>query len=136
MKTGVKRLTAALMTAALSACAQMASRPDPKEIPLPPIHASMKPMPGPDALPTRTALPDPLVLNNGQSVGTEKQWLKRREEIRTTLEYYAVGQAPPPPGNVKGHVVSEQKLAEGKVNYRLVHLTFGPQESLSLDIGI
>jgi hypothetical protein len=136
MKTGVRRLTAALMSAALSACAQLPSRPDPHEIPLPPIHTSMKPMPGPDALPTRTALPDPLVLNDGQSVRTEKQWLKRREEIRTTLEYYAVGQAPPPPGNVKGHVVSEQKLAEGKVNYRLVHLSFGPQESLGLDIGI
>jgi hypothetical protein len=47
----------------------------------------MKPMPGPDALPTRTALPDSLVLNDGQSVRTEKQWLKRREEIRTTLDY-------------------------------------------------
>jgi hypothetical protein len=93
-------------------------------------------MPGPDALPIRTALPEPLFLNNGQSVRTEKQWLKRREEIRTTLEYYAVGQAPPPPGNVTGHVVSEQKLDDGKVNYRLVHLNFGPQESLSLDIGI
>jgi Abhydrolase family len=136
MKTGVRLLTAALMIATLSACAQLPSRPDPNEIPLPPIHTSMRPMPGPDALPIRTALPEPLFLNNGQSVRTEKQWLKRREEIRTTLEYYAVGQAPPPPGNVTGHVVSEQKLDDGKVNYRLVHLNFGPQESLSLDIGI
>ncbi len=44
-----------------------------------------------------------------------------------TLEYYAVGQAPPPPGNVKGVEVSSQMLMDGKVKYRLVHLTFGPQ---------
>ena len=113
-----------------------AAQPDAKEIPLPVIHTSMKPLPGVDQLPARTAMPDPLVLNDGQRVRTDKQWQQRRDEIRHTLEYYAVGQAPPPPGNVKGHEVSSQLLADGKVKYRLVHLTFGPQESLSLDIGI
>jgi hypothetical protein len=96
----------------------------------------MKPMPGVDKLPDHAAMPDPLVMNNGQPVRTAKQWQQRREEMKRILEYYAVGQAPPPPGNVKGHEVSSQLLADGKVRYRLVHLTFGPQESLSLDIGI
>ena len=111
-------------------------RPNPDEIPLPVIHTSMKPMPGVDQLPSHPGMPDVLVMNNGQPVKTLKQWQQRREEMKRTLEYYAVGQAPPPPGNVKGQEVNSQLLADGKVRYRLVHLTFGPKESLSLDIGI
>src|SRR6185437_5780690 len=49
---------------------------------------------------------------------------------------YAVGEAPPPPGNVKGIVVHEETVLDGKYKYRQVHLTFGPNQSLSLDIGI
>ena len=56
--------------------------------------------------------------------------------MKKTLEWYAVGQAPPPPGNVKGKEVQLGDAAEWQVKYRLVHLTFGPNSSLSLDIGI
>jgi hypothetical protein len=110
--------------------------PDPKEIPVPPIRTSMPAMPGVDKLPNRPEMPDPLTMNNGQKVTTAAQWKKRRQEMRQILEYYAVGQAPPPPGNVKGHEISSQMVMNQKVRYRLVHLTFGPKESLSLDIGI
>jgi hypothetical protein len=75
-------------------------------------------------------------MNDGTKVTTPAQWSQRREEMRRILEYYAVGQAPPPPGNVKGKEVSSQLLLNGTVKYRLVHLTFGPEEKLSLDIGI
>jgi hypothetical protein len=111
-------------------------RPDPREIPVPPIKTSMPDMPGVDQLPIRPAMPDVMTLNNGRKVKTLKQWDERRAEMKRTLEYYAVGLAPPPPGNVKGVEVSSQMLMDGKVKYRLVHLTFGPNESLSLDIGI
>ncbi len=112
------------------------SRPDPREIPVPAIKTSMPAMPGVDKLPDHPAMPDVLTMNNGKKVATAADWKKRREEMRQILEYYAVGQAPPPPGNVKGTVVSSQMVMNGKVQYRLVHLTFGPKESLSLDIGI
>jgi len=115
---------------------EIPSRPDPKEIPLPVIPTSMKAMPGVDQLPDHPGMPDALIMNNGHRVQTAKQWQQRREELKQTLEYYAVGQAPPPPGNVKGKEISSQLLADGKVRYRLVHLTFGPNESLSMDIGI
>jgi len=111
-------------------------RPDPKEISIPPIKTSMPDMPGVDRLPTRPAMPDVMTLDNGRRVKTLKQWDERRAEMKRTLEYYAVGLAPPPPGNVKGVEVSSQMLMGGKVKYRLVHLTFGPNESLNLDIGI
>lgn len=112
------------------------SRPDPREIPVPPIRTSMRPRPGVENLPSRPAMPGVLTMNNGKKVSTAAQWKRRREEMKRILEYYAVGQAPPAPGNVKGREVSSQMLMDGKVKYRLVHLTFGPRESLSLDIGI
>jgi len=119
-----------------NAAASIQSRPDPNEIPLPAIKTSMTPMPGVDQLPNRPEMPDVMTLNSGQKVKTAKQWTLRREAMKRTLEWYAVGQAPPPPGNVKGKEISSELLMDGKVKYRLVHLTFGPKESLSLDIGI
>jgi hypothetical protein len=119
-----------------AAKAAILPRPDAKEIPLPVIKTSQKPMPGVDQLPNRPEMPDVMTLNNGQKVKTQKQWEQRREEMKKTLEWYAVGQAPPPPGNVKGKEISSEMLLDGKVRYRLVHLTFGPNDSLGLDIGI
>jgi hypothetical protein len=110
--------------------------PDPKEIPLPVIKTDMKPMPGVDQLPNRPEMPDVMTLNNGQKVKTVKQWDQRREEMFKTLDWYALGEAPPPPGNVKGTEVHSELVLNGKYKYRLVHLTFGPNSSLSLDIGI
>jgi hypothetical protein len=119
-----------------TARAPIADRPDPKEIPLPPIKTSMPDMPTVDQLPNRPAMPDVMTLENGKPVKTLKQWDERREQMSRILEYYAVGLAPPSPGNVIGTEVNSQILMDGKVKYRLVHLTFGPNESLSLDIGI
>ncbi|MDX1981746.1 MAG: hypothetical protein SFV51_15865, partial [Bryobacteraceae bacterium] len=65
-----------------------------------------------------------------------QQWRKRREEIKRILSYYAVGQMPPPPGNVKGVTLKSELVAAGRVRYRLIHLTFGPQRKLGLHIGI
>jgi hypothetical protein len=112
--------------------------PDPHEIPVPEIKTNpdLPTFPGPDALPDRKEMPDFMIMNDGTRVTTPEQWKKRREEMKTMLEYYVTGRAPPPPGNVKGHEVSSELLADGKVKYRLVHLTFGPEEKLSLDIGI
>jgi hypothetical protein len=119
-----------------AAKAPILPRPDPKETPLPVIKTDMKPMPGVDQLPDRPEMPDVMTLNNGQKVKTVKQWDQRRVEMMRTLDWYAVGEPPPPPGNVKGTEVHSELVLNGKYKYRLVHLTFGPNSSLSLDIGI
>jgi hypothetical protein len=110
--------------------------PDPREIPVPPIATALGTLPGVGELPTRAAMPDVMVKNDGTRVTTPEQWQARRKEMRRILEAYAVGLAPPPPGNVKGHEVASQSVLGGKVKYRLVHLRFGPEEKLGLDIGI
>jgi hypothetical protein len=93
-------------------------------------------LPGVDELPVRKEMPDILTMNDGTKVTTLEQWKERRKEIRNTLEYYATGQVPPPPGNLKGQEVLSETIADGKIKYHLVHLTFGPEEKLSLNIGI
>jgi uncharacterized protein (TIGR03435 family) len=110
--------------------------PDPREIPIPKIRGPLGEMPGVDKLPVRKEMPDVMVMNDGTRVTTPAQWAKRREEIKRTLAYYAVGQMPPAPGNVKGQVLSSEVVLDGSVRYRLVHLTFGPDRKLFLNIGI
>src|ERR1041385_7248246 len=110
--------------------------PDPREIPVPPIKTAMKPMPRVKDLPVRNEMPDVLTMNDGAKVTTQKQWKKRRDEMKRILEYYAVGQMPPPPGNVKGEEIQSQLVLDGTVKYRLVRLTFGPKRKLELNIGI
>lgn len=109
---------------------------DPCEIPIPPINTPIGKLPGVDELPVRKEMPDVLTMNNGTRVTTLEQWKQRREEIKRILEYYAIGQMPPAPSNVKGVEAGSRTVSEGKVKYRLIHLTFGPEEKLSLDIGI
>lgn len=125
-----------LTRSALAQGVDLSNGPDPREIPVPEIVTSLGKMPGVKELPVRKEMPDVLTMNDGTKVTTPEHWKKRREEMRRILEYYAVGIAPPPPGNVKGTEVSSQLLSDGKIKYRLIHLTFGPQSSLSLDIGI
>ncbi len=112
------------------------SGPDPREIPVPRIKTPMGTLPGVNQLPRRDEMPGVMVMNDGTKVTTRRQWEKRRDEMKRILEYYAVGRMPPPPGNVKGKEVKSETVLEGMVQYRLVHLTFGPAEKLSLDIGI
>jgi len=129
----------ATMTTVVTARAQSSNSvagPDPKEIPVPPIKTAMQPLPGANELPVRAEMPDVLTMNDGTRVTTPKQWPKRREEMKRILEYYAVGLMPPPPGNVRGQEIKSEPVLDGKVKYRLVHLTFGPKRKLELNIGI
>ncbi|HEY1661146.1 MAG TPA: hypothetical protein VGI03_01895 [Verrucomicrobiae bacterium] len=87
-------------------------------------------------LPVRAAMPNPLILDNGQTITTARQWEKHREEMKSIIEYYAVGHAPLPPGNVKGDDLEFRMLANGAVIYRRVHLAFGPGEKLGLNISV
>src|ERR1700730_947465 len=133
------KLLACLLLVLAAARAQDAaapSRPDPREIPIPRIETKMGTLPGVGALPVRKDLPDVMVLSDGTKVTSQAQWQKRREEMKRILAYYAIGQMPPPPGNVKGVETKIETVLDGSVKYRLVHLTFGPAEKLSLDIGI
>jgi hypothetical protein len=89
-----------------------------REIPVPRIRTSLGELPGPKALPLRVGMPEVLVMNDGRRVTSPEMWARRREEMRQTLSYYAVGLMPPPPGNVTSEVEKEDRLLEGKVRLR------------------
>ncbi|MGJ5819330.1 glucuronyl esterase domain-containing protein [Paludibaculum fermentans] len=127
---------ALLLPAAIGQQASPPNGPDPREIAIPAINAPIAKLPGVAELPVRTDMPPVLLTNAGVKVTNQRQWQRRREEMRRILAYYAVGQMPPPPGNVKGQVLKSETLLEGTVNYRLVRLTFGPNAKLELNIGI
>ncbi len=119
-----------------SADAAAPNGPDPREIPVPRIATPLGALPGVNELPARTAMPDVMVMNDGTRVTAQRQWEARRQEMRRVLSYYAVGQMPPAPGNVKGREIHSELVLDGTVKYRLVRLTFGPKSQLSLDIGV
>jgi hypothetical protein len=110
--------------------------PDPREIPVPRITTSLGTLPEVNELPARTAMPDVMVMNDGTRITARRQWEARRREMRRILSYYAVGQMPPAPGNLKGREIQSALVLDGTVKYRLVRLTFGPTSQLSLDIGV
>jgi len=137
----VARVLAILLSVTLAGIAQTGDvGPDPNEIPVPRIVTKMGTLPGVSELPVRKEMPDVLVMDDGTKVTTKQQWEKRRQEMRRILSYYAVGVMPPPPGNVKAREVSSETVSAGEsvgqVKYRQIHLTFGPNNALSLDIGV
>jgi hypothetical protein len=109
---------------------------DVREIPVPQIAAPLGVLPGPTDLPIHPELPDLFTADDGGKVATLGQWNHRREEMRRTLAYYAVGQSPPPPGNVEGRELSNEIVLDGRVRYRLIRLSFGPGSRLTLNVGV
>ena len=101
-----------------------------------PIHAAPGDLPAVKDLPVRPEMPDVLTMTDGTKVTTVAQWRTRREEMKQILEFYELGHAPPPPGNVSGQEIQSRAVLGGAANFRLVHLKFGPEEKLGLDVAI
>ncbi len=91
-------------------------------------------------LPIIKEMPDPLTMNDGTKVTSREQWSARRQEMMRILEDYEYGHMPPPPGNVKATTVTAlRRVSPGRgvqADYRMLHLTFGPDEKLGFDLGI
>lgn len=117
-----------------SARAQLDPAPDPHEIPVPALASAFPRLPAVAELPSQAALPVALRSSSGAAITLASDWPARRAEMRRLLEHYALGHAPPAPGNVRGTELESRQLRNGR--YRRVHLSFGPTEQLGLDIGI
>ena len=91
-------------------------------------------------LPVIKEMPDPLTMKDGTKVTTPEQWKLRRQEMIQILEDYEYGHMPPPPGNVKATTAtaSHRITVSGSLeaDYRMLHLTFGPNDKLSFDLGL
>jgi hypothetical protein len=103
---------------------------------VPPTRAAMGTFPDVNDLPVRKEMPDVMTMNDGTRVTAVEQWRQRREEMKRILEYYELGHAPPPPGNVSGQDTQSRLVLDGTAQFRLVHLKFGPGERLGFDVAI
>ena len=102
----------------------------------PAVKAAPMTFPEVKDLPVQTNMPDVMTMADGTKVTTPEQWQQRRDEMKEILEHYELGHAPPPPGNVRGKDLQSHAVLDGAANFRLVHLEFGPQQSLGFDIAI
>lgn len=95
------------------------------------ISAPASEFPGVDKLPSRPAMPDPLVMADGSPVSTKADWFaKRRPELKAQFEHYMYGKAPAAPGKVTATVDREDKKAlGGKATLKEITLAFGPPET-------
>ncbi|HTS18320.1 MAG TPA: hypothetical protein VMP11_12150 [Verrucomicrobiae bacterium] len=94
------------------------------------------PFPEVGNLPVHQEMPSVMTMNDGTRVTNRDQWAQRREEMKAILEYYELGHAPPPPGNVTGRDIQSHPVLDGAADYRLVHLKFGPDQQLGFDVAI
>jgi hypothetical protein len=81
-------------------------------------------------------MPDPLVFSAGGKVEKPEEWPRRREEMKRVIEHHAIGRMPPAPGNVKGIAVDGKNVMNELARYQRVRLTFGPRDSLALDVAL
>jgi hypothetical protein len=91
-------------------------------------------------LPSIKEMPDPLTMKDGTKVTTVEQWKQRRQELIQILEDYEYGHMPPAPGNVKASTTTALKRisvnSSLEADYRMLHLTFGPNDKLGFDLGL
>ena len=67
-----------------------------------PLTEKQAPFPHPMDLPPIEGLPALLTLSTGETVRTQREWLKlRRPEIARTVEHYVYGAAPEAPPEVR-----------------------------------
>lgn len=94
--------------------------------------------PSVDALPEITELPNPFVFLDGSPVKNREDWARRRVEMQAMALHYQFGHAPelPAADTIKAEVLSESEALDGKAVKRAVRLRFGPDQALSLSLGI
>jgi hypothetical protein len=110
--------------------------PDPRQIPVPALATAFPKQPGPSDLAAQPDLPPVLRTSSGAPILEAAAWPARRAELRRVVEHYLTGHAPASPGNVRAEELEARELSQGKVHYRRVRLSFGPESKLGLDIGV
>ncbi|HUR44836.1 MAG TPA: hypothetical protein VMZ27_03090 [Candidatus Saccharimonadales bacterium] len=84
--------------------------------------------PEPAELPAQKDLPDPLTLQNGQPVKTQKDWVKkRRPELLELFQHYMYGRMPPAPRKIQAKIERVEKdFFGGKATKKEITITYGP----------
>lgn len=95
------------------------------------ITFAASPFPDAAQLPSQPALPDPLLMLNGQPVTTKAQWLnERRPELKALFQHYMYGYFPPTPDNTRFNIQrKDPNFFAGKATLKEVSIEFGPNHA-------
>src|SRR5947207_411464 len=76
---------------------------------------------------SKSALPEPLVMSDGEFVTTAKVWLKkRRPELKALFQHYMYGQMPPRPSRMQFSLERvDRGLFNGKATEKEITITLG-----------
>lgn len=87
-------------------------------------------------LPARSLLPDPLLMQNGDRVTSERQWKdKRRPELKALFEHYMYGKMPPAPRGMKFEVKRiDTNYFGGKATIKEVTIKFKDTSAPSIHL--
>jgi hypothetical protein len=91
-----------------------------------------------DQLPAVSALPDPLVMNNGRKITTAQEWNnERRPELKAMFAHYMYGEIPPKPArrNFDTKVVDKQFL-NGTATLKLVTISIPGHDTPKIDLMV
>ena len=88
--------------------------------------ASAADFPLPNELPSRSELPDPLVMLDGSKVTTRADWeTKRKPELKALFQHYMYGRLPPTPTRQSyTELFRDEKALGGKATLSEVRITF------------
>ena len=88
-----------------------------------------------DQLTAHAALPDPLLLKNGEPVTSSAMWHEQRvPEIRGLFEHYVYGYMPPPAPVQTTIDNVDSNFMEGRAVKKLITLTYGPDSTPPLQL--
>lgn len=91
--------------------------------------------PAADALPSRSELPDPLVMFDGTKVTTASQWHEQRKpQLKELFQHYMYGHLPSPP-QIKSTVrMTNEKFLEGKATMKVIDIDLGPKDCPKIEL--
>ncbi|HEY5911571.1 MAG TPA: acetylxylan esterase [Verrucomicrobiae bacterium] len=94
--------------------------------------------PAPVALPPQAALPDPLVMLDGERVSSPAQWYKkRRPELAALFEHYMYGKIPAAPGRVDVQTLGHYPdFLDGQATLKVLRLITGPGKAPQIDLMV
>lgn len=89
-----------------------------------------------EELPSLSELPDLFQFADGTRVKTEADWMKRRAEIKSMLQYYEYGHLPPAPDSVRVEDFESRALPELSATEEKMTLVLGSEKKLRMRIAV
>jgi (4-O-methyl)-D-glucuronate---lignin esterase len=88
------------------------------------------------SLASRSDMPDPLVMLDGEQVRTRKEWkYQRRPELQALFQHYMYGHIPTIPAHFEARVIGQYPdFLDGKATLKIISIETGPSKAPRIDL--